>query len=303
MDEVGQFIDYLRAERGYSALTLKAYGATLEQLFRYLRAEDEHIDWQHVDSDLLRLWLVSRMESGISAVTVRRECSAVRSFFRYLMLTEAISRDPAYELQVPKAAKPLPAFLRKAQMDQLLDHTAFGNTYVGQRDRTLLLLFYSTGMRVSELVGLNLTDVRLSERQVRVVGKRNKERIIPLTDEIIAALAAYEAVRANQPAVDVDALFLNRRGHRLSVRQVQQLVKEYLSTVSSQEKRTPHVLRHTFATAMIDGGADLEAVRQLLGHESLSTTQIYTHTTFEELRREYEKAHPRDAASATDKKI
>ncbi|MBR1889454.1 MAG: tyrosine-type recombinase/integrase [Alloprevotella sp.] len=298
MDLVGKFLDYLRAERGYSGLTIKAYASTLQHLRDYIKSQDENLTWQTIDIDILRRWMAQRMQQGTNPRTIRRERSAVRSFYRYLMLTDVISIDPAHNLQVPKASKPLPAFLRKSQMNQLLDDIVSDDTSEESRDRMILLTLYSTGMRVSEIVGLDIEDVRLNEQNIRVIGKRNKERLIPITRELSLALQNYITELKSSPQRLTSALFVNSRGRRISVRQVQVLVKKYLSLVTAQQKRSPHVLRHTFATVMLDNGADLEAVRQMLGHESLATTQIYTHTTFEELRREYEKAHPRDSERA-----
>lgn len=294
MEQIGEFLDYLRAERAYSPLTVRAYGETLERLHEFLLQTDENLTFLTADRDLLRRFLAARMGEGLSARSVKRDASAVRSFYRFLMLRGELQADPAHLLQVPRTAKPLPAFLRTSQMTTLLDDIAFPDGYIGVRDRTILFTFYATGLRVSELASLNTSDINFAEAQLRVVGKRNKERIVPIVSALADELRAYLRERAAVAPVGENALFLNRWWRRMSVRQLQTMVRQYLSDVTTQQKRSPHVLRHTFATALLDAGADLEAVRQLLGHESLSTTQIYTHTTFEELRREYEKAHPRD---------
>ena len=193
----------------------------------------------------------------------------------------------------PKKSKPLPQFLREGEMDKLLDMQEWGGSYNDVRARTILLFFYETGLRRSELVGLNDEDVDLAARQLKVTGKRNKQRVIPFGEELSEALVRYLTIRDCQIERNSNALFLNDKGERISGGQVYALVRRYLTMVTSLKKRSPHVLRHTFATAMLNNGAGLESIKSLLGHESVSTTEIYTHTTFEQLKRVYKEAHPR----------
>jgi integrase/recombinase XerC len=204
-----------------------------------------------------------------------------------------VERDPAHMIVGPKKSKPLPQFLREGEMDQLLDKVEWGDTYKDVRARTLLLLFYETGIRLSELIGLDDVDVDFAGRQLKVTGKRDKQRVIPFGEELAAELKRFMELRDEKVAKQSPAVFLTEKGERMSKSQVHYVVHKHLSRVTTLKKRSPHVLRHTFATAMLNHKAGLESVKKLLGHESLETTEIYTHTTFEQLKRVYKEAHPR----------
>lgn len=293
MEEVQGFLEYLVGERGFSPLTAKAYSHDLQAFHHFFKSEDETLDWATVDSDMVRRWVVSMMRRSFSPRSVRRSLSSLRSFYRYEMLLERVTKDPAHGVSHPKVGKPLPSFLRESEMDYLFDRVHFGEGFGAVRDRMILLMFYSTGVRVSELIGLDVADVDLETQELKVTGKRNKQRIIPFGEELRSELEAYERERGSLLHNMAGPLFVNADGTRMKDPKVRGIVKRYLSLVTRQRKKTPHVLRHTFATVMLNNGAELEAVKELLGHESLSTTEIYTHTTFAELKKEYEHAHPR----------
>ena len=288
-----QFLDYLRLERNYSPRTVASYGDDLRRFEAYFNSKDASLSWETVDGDIIRDWMESMMDGGSSASTVCRRLSAVRSLYRYALMTGAVSHDPARKIEGPRRAKPLPKFVREGDMERLLDERMWGNTFKDVRARTILLVFYETGVRVSELVGIDDDMVDMASSQLKVTGKRDKQRIVPFGDELLAALRQYKAKRDESVARLTGAFFVDDKGRRMSVRQVQYLVRRQLGRVTTQPKRSPHVLRHTFATVMLNHDAGIESVKKLLGHAKLATTEIYTHTTFEQLKKAYKKAHPR----------
>ena len=288
------FLNYLRYERNRSELTVRRYEQSLRDFESYFKNRDSQLSWESVDSDIIRDWMESMMDKGDMASTVNSSLSAVRSFFRFALTRKMVANDPAHLVKGPKKQKPLPQFVREEEMNRLLDTDEMWESgFAGLRARTIILLFYETGIRLAELVGLNEADVDFSARQLKVTGKRNKQRIVPFGEELENALREYLQQRNAQPIHDDLALFLSNKGKRMTRSQVGVIVKRYLSLTTTLKKRSPHVLRHSFATAMLNNGAGLESVRMLLGHESVVTTQIYTHTTFEQLKRVYENAHPR----------
>lgn len=290
---IDQFLNYLSHERNRSRKTVARYERSLRDFERYFTGREEQLSWASVDADIIRGWMESLMDRGIMASTVDADLSAVRSFYRFALARRLVDRDPAHLVTGPKKKKPLPQFVKEGEMDRLLDDEAWGDTYKDVRARTIILLLYETGIRRGELVGLNDADVDFDARQLKVTGKRNKQRIVPFGEELATELQYYIEVRNREVARESEALFLGTKGKRISEQQVYYDVRRNLSRVSLLKKRSPHVLRHSFATAMLNHEAGLESVRQLLGHESLETTEIYTHTTFEQLRRVYKEAHPR----------
>ena len=291
---IEDFLDYLRYERNRSDLTVRNYERSLRDFESYFKNRESHLSWESVDSDLIRDWMESLMDKGDMASTVDNRLSAVRSFFRFALSRGLVVHDPAHNVRGPKKKKPLPQFMREGDMDRLMDMPEmWSNNYKDVRARTIILLFYTTGIRLAELVGLDDQDVDFVSHQLKVTGKRNKQRIVPFGEELEQALKAYMSQRDGQPLKRDAALFLNDKGCRITRAQVEKVVKTGLSRVTTMKKRSPHVLRHTFATAMLNNGAGLESVRKLLGHESVATTEIYTHTTFEQLKRVYKDAHPR----------
>ena len=290
---IDQFLNYLRYERNRSPRTVQLYEENLRDFQAYLQGVDDCLTLQTADADVLRDWMESLMDKGLKATTVNLALSAVRTFYRYALLRHLVERDPACGVKGPKKAKSLPQFVRESEMNQLLDEEISIDNYSEVRARTIIMLFYETGIRLAELVGLDDADVDFTSMQLKVTGKRNKQRIIPFGEELSEALHNYMTLRDAEIVKQSSALFLNGRGERVSRAVVQCLVRNRLVEVTTLKKRSPHVLRHSFATAMLNNGAGLESVKKLLGHESLETTEIYTHTTFEQLKRVYNDAHPR----------
>ena len=291
---VEAFLDYLRYERNYSERTIGEYGDDLRFFEDYCRRLEGSPRWEDVDADMVRGWMEEMMDRGQKATSVRRRLSALRSFYKFGLRRGLVERDPAHGVTGPKKEKPLPQFVREKDMQRLLDDMAWDDScYKDVRARTILLLFYETGIRVSELVGLNDEMVDEVGMQLKVTGKRDKQRLVPFGEELLTAVRKYKALRDKCVERVEEGLLLTEKGRRMSVKQVQKEVRERLALVTTMKKKSPHVLRHSFATAMLNNGAGLESVRQLLGHESLATTEIYTHTTFEQLKKVYEEAHPR----------
>ena len=290
---IDQFLNYLRYERNASPLTVQTYEESLREFESYLNLRDDGLSLDKVDADLIRDWMESLMDKGNTASTIDKKLSALRSFYRFSLKRKLVEKDPAHCITGPKKSKPLPQFLREGEMDELLDALEWKDNYKDVRARTILLLLYEAGLRRSELTGLDDEDVDFAVGQLKVTGKRNKQRIIPFGQELAEALAGFMAIRDEQVARNSKALFLSDKGERMTGNQVYAIVHKYLTAVTSLKKRSPHVLRHTFATAMLNNGAGLESIKKLLGHESVSTTEIYAHTTFEQLKRVYKEAHPR----------
>ena len=291
---INQFLNYLRYERNSSPQTVQTYEESLREFESYISLRDSRLSLQAVDADLIRDWMESLMDKGNTASTINKKLSALRSFYRFSLKRKLVEKDPAHGIVGPKKSKPLPQFLRESEMDHLLDRLEWDNNYKDVRARTILLLFYEAGLRRSELTGLNDVDIDFGSRQLKVTGKRNKQRIIPFGQELADALNQYLEARREQFGLrENSALFLSDKGERMTGSQVYLIVHRYLTLVTSLKKRSPHVLRHTFATAMLNNGAGLESIKKLLGHESVDTTEIYAHTTFEQLKRVYEEAHPR----------
>ena len=287
------FLDYLRLERNYSEKTIVSYRTDLQEFEEFFKKVDAELDFARVDADVVRNWMVSLMDDGRAATSVNRKLSSLRSFYRFLLKRKVVSVDPMLKVVGPKKKKPLPSFVREKDMDRLLDELLYDESFEGCRDRTILEVFYVTGMRRSELIELNDADVDLSAKLIKVTGKRNKQRLIPFGDELAEDLLNYIKVRNETLSQGAEAFFVLKNGARMYSEAIYRLVRRYLSGVVTLKKRSPHVLRHTFATAMLNGKAELRAVRELLGHESLAATEVYTHTTFEELKKVYEQAHPR----------
>ena len=290
---IEQFLHYLRYERNRSELTVKRYGTSLHDFEAYFQSLDSGLDWASVDADVIRGWMESLMEKGNIASTVNTGLSALRSFYRFALARKLVDRDPAHALTGPKKKKPLPQFVREGEMDALLDEQQWSDDFKDVRARTILILLYEAGLRRAELIGLNDVDVDFAAGQLKVTGKRNKQRIIPFGAEMAEQLRHYMEVRDSEVGSQEGALIVGNAGRRISATKVYNTVRENLSMVTTMKKRSPHVLRHSFATAMLNNGAGLESVRQLFFFNDTATTEIYTHTTFEQLKKVYEKAHPR----------
>ena len=290
---INEFLNYLKFERNRSDLTIKNYGEDLRAFKEFYGNLEGCHSWKSVDSDIIRDWMESMMDKGNNATSINRRLSALRSFYRFALARKLVDKDPVHGVTGPKKGRPLPQFLKENEMDRLLDAESWMDSFEDVRDRMVIMTFYETGVRLSELIGLDDSMVDFSNRQLKVTGKRNKQRVIPFGEELLATLRDYMKCRNEEVNLQSEALFVIAKGQRMTSSQVREGVKRNLSKVCTLKKRTPHVLRHTFATAMLNNKAGIESVKKLLGHESLSTTEIYTHTTFEQLKREYYSAHPR----------
>ena len=290
---IDSFLDYLRYERNYSNYTIEAYSKDLRQFEEYVKLNKESIFVPgDVDADLVRSWIVSLMDEKISPVSVNRKLSSLKSFFKFLMKQGSISVNPLRLITGPKTKKPLPYFVRDKEMELLLDGDGFDEDFEGVRDRLILEMLYDTGIRRSELIGIQDSDVDFGAMQIRVTGKRNKQRLIPFAEGLKNLIQAYTEVRNREVGSESGWFFVRKNGEQLSAGIVYTIVKKRLSEIPTLAKRSPHVLRHSFATSMLNNGAELNAVKELLGHSSLASTSVYTHTTFEELKKVYH-AHPR----------
>lgn len=293
MQHTESFFQYLESEKRSSVHTLTAYRNDLQQFLDFLGSSEEDA-LQGVKPRIIRSWVVSLSEAGRSPRTIHRKISALKMFFRHLQIKGVLENNPATLVNLPKIPKRLPVFVKDEIMVQLLDRTEFGSDFEGLRNKLILELFYDTGMRLSELVALRVCDFDLSRGLVKVRGKRNKERLIPLTAELKRLLSLYVEVRRQTfEGSEQAALLLTSKGEAVYHRLVYRIVHSALAQVSTQQKRSPHVLRHSFATVLLNRGADLNAIKELLGHANLNATQIYTHNTFEKLNAIYKQAHPR----------
>ena len=287
------FLDYLRYERNYSDDTVKAYGEDIRQ-FQEFGGEDVGLQSpSEVVVDVVREWMIHLMNLGYATTSVNRKLSSLRSYYKYLLRKGEVKVDPLRKITGPKNKKNLPVFVKESEMNRLLDDEDFGEGVEGCRDHLVIAMFYATGMRLSELIGLDDGDVDVAASVIKVTGKRNKQRLIPFGEELRVEMEAYVKQRDESVPVRSDAFFVRKTGERLYPNIVRKIVTRNLSKVVTVKKRSPHVLRHTFATSMLNHEAELGAIKELLGHESLATTEIYTHTTFEELKKVYNQAHPR----------
>lgn len=289
---VDSFLKYLRYEKRYSEHTLTAYRKDLEQFTEFLERTFEIRDSLEVKHPHLRSWVVELMEKGIAPGSVNRKIATLKSYFKYLLAREYISANPTGRLKPMKAEKRLPSFVRENEMVVLLDQIAFSDDFAGLRDRLILEMLYATGIRLSELIGLKDLDVNDYQHSIKVLGKRNKERLIPTSDFIVKLLRDYQGKR-NQEFGKTEFLLVTDNGDKLYPMMVYRTVKKYLEQVTTISKKSPHVLRHTFATHLLNKGAELNAVKDLLGHTSLAATQVYTHNSMEKLKSVFDQAHPK----------
>lgn len=294
MSLIDSFLEYLLYERNYSPETVKAYKEDLTQ-FETFYAENvgREATLAEVDAQEVREWILSLMDGGAAVATVNRKLSTLRSFYKFLLKRGICPVDPMRKIVGPKKRKVLPVFVKEKEMDRLLDDIDFGEGFEACRDRMIIEMFYLTGIRLSELIGLKDEDVDFLSSVIKVTGKRNKQRLIPFGEELKKDLQEYVKVRNESVGPEVKAFFVRKTGEQLYRSIVDTIVKRNLSKVVTLKKKSPHVLRHTFATMMLNHQARLGSIKELLGHESLATTQVYTHTTFEELKKMYNQAHPR----------
>lgn len=287
-------MEYLQAERNYSSATIESYAKDLAEFQDFMEGQNPDASWTSVQSDDVREWVIYLLdEQRLAASSVNRKLSALRSYYKYLRRMGRVGVNPMEKVTAPKKRKPLPHFVRESEMDRLLELTKEDRSFIGIRDRLVLMVFYETGIRRAELLGMTDASVDLAARQIKVTGKRNKQRIVPFGEELAREFEAYLNAREELQGVKDPMLFVNENGAAVTESQVSNLVKKYLSMVTTIEKKSPHVLRHSFATAMLNNHADLTSIQKLLGHESVATTEIYTHVSFEDLKSEYKNAHPR----------
>lgn len=289
-----RFLAYISVERRLSALTVETYAQTLKLFEDYLVTMPDPRTLETADSDNIRDWMEVLMERGRSAVYVNRQLAALRTFYKFCYANGIVSSDPAHSITGPKKEKRLPRFLKETDMDRIVGILDEGeHNFDTVRARTIIYMFYLTGLRSAELISLDDGMVDYVKREVKVTGKRNKQRLVPFGEELHKVLTEYISVRDANIVRQDNALFVSDKGGRLTYEQVRKIVSDNLSLVTNMKKKSPHVLRHTFATTMLNHDANLESIRKLLGHQSLNTTEIYTHTTFEQLKRIYDNAHPR----------
>jgi integrase/recombinase XerC len=287
-----EFLNYLRFQKRYSDHTIKAYQNDLVGFADYLEVCYETVQIGEVSRRMISSYIADLAERGISARSIHRKLSSIQSLYNHGLRNEWVEKNPAKGIQRPKTSKALPKVMRKEQVDQLFDGAQFGKDFEGKRDRAILSVFYACGMRREELIGLKVADIDEGSEQIKVLGKRNKERIIPIGTALMEVLRDYLAARESLASSE-DYLFLTSKGQKMYPNLVYKLVKNYLSKVTTMGQRSPHVLRHTFATHLLNEGANLQSIKELLGHASLGTTQVYTHTSLEQLKQVYNQAHPR----------
>ncbi len=288
------FINYLKYEKRYSAHTIVAYQNDLDQFVDFSTIVVGEFHVKEVSSDMVRGWLLHLMEQGLSPRSIHRKITSVKAFYNYLMREQIVEFNPAINQTLPKVRKKLPTFVSEENLSLLLDSGGnFGDDFSGRRDKLIVSLFYGTGIRLSELMNLKEQDIDSEARLIRVLGKRQKERIIPYPAEINNLFESYVIARNKQIGYKTEYLLVTGKGKQIYEKLIYRVVKNNLAKVTSLEKKSPHVLRHTYATHLLNKGADLNAVKELLGHSNLAATQVYTHTTFEKLRDSYKQAHPR----------
>lgn len=292
----GEFLDYIQKEKRFSQHTVLAYSKDLEQFFHHLSDHLQITDIGEVDHHDIRTWIISILEDEkLQATSINRKISCLRSFYKFLIRNGVVTKNPTARINSLKTKKKLPQFVERDQMDRLFDNVEFANDLFGVRDKLLVELLYCSGMRRAELIGLRIDQFDPSKQEVKVLGKRNKERIIPLSPQMCRSIEEYRTLleampRKNELPVN---LILDDLGHQMTEGFVYRKVNKYLRMVTTIGKKSPHILRHTFATHMLNSGADLNAIKELLGHASLSATQVYTHNSIEKLTQIYKQAHPR----------
>lgn len=291
---IDSFLEFLKSERNYSDCTISSYSHSLVEFQKFCEDFDDKLEWNTVDATVIREWMVFLFdEQNLSAGTVNVHLSALRSFYKYLRMMSLVTVNPMAKISSPKKKKPLPTFIREGEMDRLLEIMGEDRSFSGVRNRLIVMMFYETGMRRAEMLSLKDSDIDLVAKQVKVLGKRNKQRIIPFGKELEDEIKTYLELKKEVNSNDNECFLLLDSGKPITNEFLGKVVNENLSLVTTQKKRSPHVLRHSFATAMLNNDADLGSIQKLLGHQSLATTEVYTHLSFEELKNVYRNAHPR----------
>ena len=289
-----RFIDYLRYEKNYSSLTEISYLNDIIQFEEFIKAKDDNLSLISVDSDIVRIWIGSLIEIGFKTSSVNRKLSSLKSFYKYLTKSGIIEKSPVKSVSGPKLKSKIPSFVSEKQMDEILDNeTNFSDDFIGTRNQLLIEFLYLTGIRRAEILSLKDSDLDFTSCTVRVTGKGNKQRIIPFSDLTKEKLKKYIQVRNKEIENKSPFLFVKEDGNAMYPKLVYKIINNHLKSISTLSKKSPHVLRHSFATAMLNNGAEINSIKELMGHSSLSSTEIYTHVTFEEMKKTYQNAHPR----------
>ena len=284
-----KFIQYISSEKRFSEHTIKSYSSDISQFQDFLSSEfDITNKVEEISFQLIRSWIAYLLENGINPRSVNRKISTLKTYFKFLLREGVLQDNPMLKVISPKSKKRLPVFIEEEQIENLLNKVEFEEGFVGERNKLIIEMFYVTGIRLSELINIKITSIDFEKRLVKVLGKRNKERLIPLSENILKELENFiEKHHLNY------FLFTNLDGNKLYTKLVYRVVKKYIGVISSVNKKSPHILRHTFATHMLNNGADINAIKELLGHANLSATQVYTHNTIKKLKSVYKQAHPR----------
>lgn len=287
-----KFLQYIKYEKRLSPHTLTAYNSDLKQFYSFLENSYQISDITSANHQIIRSWMASLIEQKISARTIHRKLTSLKTYFKFLLREGIVKTNPMLKVVSPKMSRKLPVFVEKTKMISLLDNIKFENDFEGCRNRLILEMFYSTGMRLSELINLKHSDINNYTQNIKVLGKRNKERLIPFTPRLKTIMHEYCKVK-EKAGLSSEYIFVTKKDEKIYEKLVYRIVNHYLSAVTTSDKKSPHVLRHTFATHMLNNGADLNAIKELLGHANLSATQIYTHNSFEKLKNIYQQAHPK----------
>ena len=287
------FLDYLKFQKRYSQHTVISYQNDLADFFTFIADNYGAVALPDISSAIVRTWLASLKQNKIASKSINRKISALKSFFKYQLRKEIISVSPMTTIASLKVSKRLPSFIEEKEINTLFDHLEFPDTWEGRTNRLMMQIFYQTGMRLSELVNLKEAQVDKGNNNIKVLGKGNKERIIPVNKDLLSDISGYLKDKEKIFKVDVEYILINNNGKKLQPRYVYGKVKEYLSHVTTNERKSPHILRHSFATHLTNNGADINAVKELLGHSSLASTQIYTHNSIQKLKDIHKKAHPK----------
>ncbi|MCQ2192605.1 MAG: tyrosine recombinase XerC [Paludibacteraceae bacterium] len=292
---IDKFLQYIKYEKAYSSHTFISYQTDMKQFAAFVEKRKGGFNPPDITAKDIREWILAIMNDGVGSRSVNRKLTTLRTFFKYMLKEGYVETDPMAKVKPPKMQKRLPVFLREEQMEELLDvdKNLFPDDFEGKRDHLIIEMFYNLGVRLSELINIKDSDIDFDRKTVRVTGKRNKQRYIPFGNSLKSDILAFVSDRDAEVGSEEGWLLVRKTGKKLYPMLVWRVVEKYITSVSTLKKRSPHVLRHTFATAMLNNGADIDAVKELLGHANLAATEVYTHTTFERLRSIYKQAHPR----------